>query len=329
MGPLQNMSKRDVTAAIRAEALRLGFDLVGVTRAVESPDFEHFRHWLSLGFGGNLRFMMDRVGAYRHPGGVLDGVQSVVMLGVNYRTVEPAPATIGWGKVAASAWGADYHAIIRHRLRRLCSFHKQLLPAARTRGVVDTAPLFERQFGRLAGLGWVGKNTCLINPVFGSWFFLAALLTTEALEYDTPWIEDRCGSCRACLDACPTGARRCPPTRCSEVSELLTIESRDPMPPSLKRACGDRVFGCDTCQAVCPWNRDTPAATESAFARRAGDESVRSFRRDRAGRRRLSRPLPPHGPLASKTRGNLSNAAVAIENADLLLPPAAKGQQTG
>ena len=267
MGPLQNMSKRDITAAIRVEALRLGFDLVGVTPAVESPDFEHFRHWLALGFGGNMRFLMDRVGAYRHPGGVLDGVQSVVMLGDNYRTVEPAPAPIGWGKVAHSAWGGDYHAIIRHRLRRLCSFHKQLLPAARTRGVVDTAPLFERQLGRLAGLGWVGKNTCLINPVCGSWFFLAALLTTEALEYDAPWTEDRCGSCRACLDACPTGAlvaaRQLDARKCLS---YLTIESPDPMPPSLKRTCGDRVFGCDTCQTVCPWNRDTPAATESAFA---------------------------------------------------------------
>jgi epoxyqueuosine reductase len=174
---------------------------------------------------------------------------------------------MGQARVSRYAWGDDYHTIIRHRLRRLCDFHDKLLPAAQARGVVDTAPLLERQFGRLAGLGSIGKNTSLINPLFGSWFHLAALLTTEELEYDPPCTVDRCGSCRACLDACPTGAlieaRRIDARKCLS---YLTIESRDPMPASLRRACGNRIFGCDACQEVCPWNHRTPATSESAFS---------------------------------------------------------------
>jgi epoxyqueuosine reductase len=309
------MSKLGITAALREEALRLGFDLVGVAQAQRSPDFDFFRRWLGAGFAAGMRFLADRADAYRHPSGVLDGVRSVMMLGVNYRTVEPAPVGAGQARIARFAWGEDYHTLIGHRLGRLCAFHHKLLPAARSRGVVDTAPLLERQFGRLAGLGWIGKNSSLIHPVFGSWFYLAALLTTEPLEYDAPFAADRCGSCRACLDACPTGAlfdaRHLDARKCLS---YLTIESRDPLPAALRSACGDRLFGCDACQEVCPWNRDTPANGETAFAPGPGmnpvDLSELLALDDATFRNRFR-----HTSLwRAKRAGILRNAAVVLEN---------------
>lgn len=254
----KTMTATVLTAALKEELLRLGFDLAGATPAVASPDFESFRQWLAEGNAGQMHYLVDRLDAYRHPAQLLDGTKSILMLGMNYRTVEPAEAGSGQAKVSRYAWGGDYHDLIRRRLHKLADFHRRLAPEARVRGVVDTAPLFERRFGQLAGLGWIGKNTTLINPRFGSWFFLAALLTTEELEYDEPMADDPCGSCRACLDACPTGAlvepHRLDARKCVS---YLTIERHT--------ACGNRLFGCDACQETCPWNRHTPATMEPSF----------------------------------------------------------------
>ncbi len=158
--------------------------------------------------------------------------------------------------------------MIRKRLAELADFVHQLLPGCRTRGIVDTAPLLERDFARLAGLGWFGKNTMLLNRKHGSWFFLAALLIDHTLEPDTPQQTDHCGTCTACLDACPTqafpepyvlDARRC--------ISYLTIELRnETIPTELRSGIGDWVFGCDICQEVCPWNRDAKPTTETSFA---------------------------------------------------------------
>ena len=140
-----------------------------------------------------MRYFARRLDAYRHPSGVLEGVKSIVVLGTNYRSVEPADAGPGQARISRHAWGDDYHEVLRERLRKLGQFHRRLVPTARVRGVVDTAPLFERRFGQLAGLGWIGQNTLLINQRLGSWFFLAALLTTEELAYDEPYAADHCG----------------------------------------------------------------------------------------------------------------------------------------
>jgi epoxyqueuosine reductase len=269
------MNPLALTAALKEESSRLGFDLAGATPAVQPPDLDRLCNWLADGCAGQMHYMADRLDAYRHPARVLDGVKSILMLGTNYRTVEPAEAGPGQALVSRYAWGVDYHELIRVRLHKLADFHRRLTPAAQVRGVVDTAPLLERQFGQLAGLGWIGKNTTLINRRLGSWFFLAALLSTEELAYDEPTGTARCGTCRACLDACPTGALvepyRLDARKCIS---YLTVELRGPIPPEFRAACGNRLFGCDACQAACPWNRRTPTTIEPAFQPGSGMNPV-------------------------------------------------------
>jgi len=309
------MTPRDLTAALKEESLRLGFDLVGATAAVTPPDIDRFEQWLADGFAGQMHYLADRAEAYRHPRHVLDAVRSVLMLAVNYRTAEPVQPAAGQASISRYAWGSDYHHLIRGRLDRLADFHRRLVPEAGVRGIVDTAPLFERRFAQLAGLGWIGKNTLLLNRRFGSWLFLAALLTTEELQYNEPFDSDHCGSCRACLDACPTGALlepyRLDARKCIS---YLTIELRDSIPLELREALGDRLFGCDACQEVCPWNRRTPGSTEESFQPEQGMNPVEAAELlllDEAGFRQRFR----HTSLwRYKRRGVLCNAAIALGN---------------
>jgi epoxyqueuosine reductase len=310
------MNASELTAELKREARRLGFDLVGAAPAVVPADWDRFRQWLDDGFAGDMAYLAARRDAYRHPNRLLDGAKSLVMLGVNYRTVEPVAPGPGQGRVSRYAWGNDYHDLIRPRLHRLADFHRQLVPGAGVRGVVDTAPLLERFFGQLAGLGWIGKNTLLVNERFGSWFFLAALVTTEELAFDEQRRESRCSSCRACLDACPTGALVSPyRLDARKCISYLTIEHRGETPGGLRAACGDRLFGCDACQEACPWNRRTPINDEPAFQPGPGmnpaaiDALIALD--DEAFRRRFR-----HTPLWRARRdGLLRNCAIVAENA--------------
>src|SRR5437763_12343312 len=225
------MTIADTTRVLKDEAHRLGFDLAGACPAVTPRGLSRFHEWLSAGYTGEMHYLTNRREAYAHPRHVLAGARSLLVLAMNYRTAPPLPAGPGQRRVSRYAWGLDYHDLIHDRLRRLCDFLRRHVPSASVRGVVDTAPLLEREVAQLAGLGWIGKNTLLLNRRLGSWFFLAALLTDAELEYDEPHATDHCGTCRACLDACPTGAfvepyvldaRRC--------ISYLTIELRGPVP---------------------------------------------------------------------------------------------------
>jgi epoxyqueuosine reductase len=309
------MTPSELTAALKQEAGRLGFALAGVCPAVAPPGIERFRRWLADGFAGEMHYLADRAAAYEHPRHVLGGVQSILMLGTTYRTVEPAEPNPGQGRVSRYAWGTDYHDLIHERLKRLAEFHRRLAPGAAVRGVVDTAPLLEREFAQLAGLGWMGKNTLLLNRRHGSWLFLAALLTSEPLVPDAPSERGYCGECRRCLDACPTGALvepyRLDARRCIS---YLTIELRNHVPEEFRPAIGDRLFGCDACQEVCPFNGRAPCAVEPALRPGEGMNPIDLpplFELDDETFRRRFR----HTPLwRAKRRGILRNAAIVLGN---------------
>lgn len=263
------MLPSDLSSQLKTEARALGFTLAGACPAVTPTGASRLKEWLERGYAGQMDYIAARRDAYEHPRHVLDGVRSVLMLGLPYRTSEPLSIEPGQGRISRYAWGeGDYHDVIHDRLKRLVGWLTERLPEAQSRGVVDTAPLLEREFAQLSGLGWIGKHTLLINKPAGSYFFLAALLTDQELAYDEPFTADHCGTCRACLDACPTQAFPQPyvldATRCVS---YLTIELRDSILEELRPKIGDWLFGCDVCQEVCPWNQsaerraDTPQST--------------------------------------------------------------------
>jgi len=265
------MNPSRLTEAVKAQAQELGFSLVGVCPAQRPPHWEAFQRWLQAGYAGQMEYFHRRAQAYEHPRFVLDGVRSLVMLGMNYRTDTPIDPAPGQARIARYAWGLDYHELIRRRLRQLGRWLVQQVPGTRVRGVVDTAPLLERCFAQQAGLGWIGKNTLLIHPRLGSYLFLAALLTDLELAYDEPFPGQHCGRCSACLDACPTGALVAPyvldARRCIS---YLTIELRQMPPKELRPKMGTWVFGCDLCQEVCPWNRRGAVSQEPGFRPASG-----------------------------------------------------------
>jgi epoxyqueuosine reductase len=316
--PQQNlfMNPAELTQSLKSEAHRLGFQLVGACPAVSPVGFERFVDWLDHGYAGEMHYLEDRKSAYQHPDSVLPGVTSVLMLGLNYRTQTPASSQPGNGRIARYAWGpADYHDVVHDRLKQLKRFVHSLDETISVRGVVDTAPLLEREFAVLAGIGWKAKNTLLINQQAGSWFFLAALLLDAPLVYDSPVQTDHCGTCTACLDACPTDAFVGPnlldATKCIS---YLTIEHRTAIPIELRPLMDDWILGCDVCQEVCPWNRKSPLSNEVGFdpldahnpldLRSLFELSDEDFR-SRFRKTPLWRP---------KRRGILRNAAIALGN---------------
>jgi epoxyqueuosine reductase len=271
-------------ARIKEQAHALGFEMVGIAPATQADGFDRLAGWLQQGFAGEMSYMHRHAEARRHPSSILAEVRSVIMVGMSYapertdgstsaaaedRSLQPR------GRVARYARGADYHDILRERLRQLLYALQEMVPECRGRAVVDTAPLLERDFARRAGLGWFGKNTMLLNKRFGSYTLLGALLVDMALEPDEAHAASHCGSCTACLDACPTEAFVAPgrldSRRCIA---YLTIELRGQVPAEFRPQVGDWIFGCDVCQEVCPWNRKPPAGREPALVPAAGADSL-------------------------------------------------------
>jgi epoxyqueuosine reductase len=302
-----------LTVALKTEASRLGFALAGACPAVSPPRINRFFEWLAAGYAGQMSYLADRKEAYCDPRHVMEGVRSILMLGLAYRTESPRPPGPEEGRISRYAWGSDYHEVSRRRLRALADFHRQLTPDAQVRGVVDTAPLLEREFAQLAGIGWVGKNTLVLNRRYGSWFFLSALLTGEVLAYDRPAVEDYCGTCRACLDACPTGALVAPyQLDARKCISYLTIELREQVPAELRTALGEWIFGCDACQEVCPWNRHSDEQGDAAFSPDPGNNPValaELFALDDAAFRERFRAT---ALWRAKRRGLLRNAALVL-----------------
>jgi epoxyqueuosine reductase len=258
---------------IRALARECGFQLAGVAAALPAADRERYHQWVAGGRAGEMRYLTDRRAEVRDdPRNLLPSARSIICVGKLYQTPWPHTTQFteddrGW--ISRYAWGDDYHDVMRRDLERLAARLQETHRALEWRACVDTAPLLERSYARLAGLGWIGKNTCLINQQQGSWFFLGELLVSLEIAPDSP-PPDRCGTCTRCIDACPTAA--IPPgggldaTRCIS---YFTIELRGAIPEDYREAIGAHLFGCDICQDVCPWNRRAPeVAPESPFAAR-------------------------------------------------------------
>jgi epoxyqueuosine reductase len=306
---------RSLETRIKAQAFGLGFDLAGIASLGPADTANAFDEWLAEGYAGTMEYLprgRDKRQDSRLP---VPGSTSAVVVAMNYGGREPD------GPVARYARGDDYHDVMLGRLRAL---HHWLNEEARRpvlgKAYVDTGPLLERDLARRAGLGWFGKNTNLINPSSGSFFFLGALLVDLELVADTPFAADRCGSCRRCLDACPTSAFVAPrvldATRCIS---YLTIELRDSIPAELREDIGDRLYGCDICQTCCPWNisfaRDL---TEAAFAPReaVAGRDARTLAHEllAMSREEFSRAFKGSPMKRAKLRGLQRNAAVVLGN---------------
>jgi epoxyqueuosine reductase len=253
-----------VEARLKAQAQELGFELVGIAPATPADGFDQLREWLDHGYAGEMAYMHKHGDARRHPESILPEVRSVVMVGMCYA---PAVAfSSGAAHVARYAVGADYHDVLRHKLNDLLAWVRTEIGNCRGRSVVDTAPLLERDFARRAGLGWFGKNTMLLNKRLGSYFLLGALLLDLDLQPDPIHETQHCGTCTACVEACPTAAFVAPhQLDARKCISYLTIELRGAIATELCAPMGDWLFGCDICQEVCPWNRKAPATNEPAF----------------------------------------------------------------
>jgi len=314
-------------ARIKHRAMELGFELAGIAAAGPADGFDRLRAWLDRGFAGDMSYMHKHAEARRHPSSILPDVRSVVMLGMNYNPAVASPEKPLSGKIARYARGEDYHNVLRRRLNQLLAWVQSEVPDCRGRGVVDTAPLLERDFARRAGLGWFGKNTMLLNKQLGSYFFLGALLLDLDLEPDLGQETDHCGTCTACLDACPTqafvepglmDARRC--------ISYLTIELKGSIPVELREPMGAWAFGCDVCQEVCPWNHKAPPGKEPALAGRPDLESVDLIELLGLGPEEFRQRFRGTALTRTKRRGLLRNAAIVLGNqGDVEALPALRG----
>jgi epoxyqueuosine reductase len=272
-------------AFIQTLARQCGFELAGVAPALPLEEAGYYRRWVAAGYAGEMAYLTDhRADARSDPRHLLPSAKSVICVGKLYNGPEPYSTRLDHNDLAwisRYAWGQDYHDVLRRGLERLTEKLRQHTGSFESKICVDTAPLLERGYARRAGLGWIGKNTCLINQEMGSWFFLGELLISLEIPPAAP-PPDRCGTCTRCIDACPTAAivptgRAEGPERASEWTPewaidsrlciaYFTIELRGAIPEQSRAQMGNHVFGCDICQDVCPWNQHAPLTSEPAFA---------------------------------------------------------------
>lgn len=321
---------RELAEALKARALAEGFALAGVTTPADSEHIDFYRGWVGEGRHGGMAYLA-RPDAVRRRGslaGTMPEVRSCLVVAHEYGTGVPSVGVDDPARavIARYARGEDYHDVVLAKLRRVQEWlDERVEGGVRGQPYVDTGPILERELGRRAGLGWFGRNTMLIHPERGSYFFLGVLLLDVDLSANAPFEEDRCGTCRACLDACPTGAllgrdaMGAPVIDARLCISYLTIELRGPIPPELRPAIGNRVFGCDICQEVCPWNERFGSPTEErAYAARDGlaglslvELATRLLDLDEAGFRAHFRGSPL---LRAKRDGLLRNVCVALGN---------------
>ncbi len=272
----------DLKAVVKRAAEDAGFDVAGIAPASDARELEYFPQWIAAGYAGEMKYLeaRDDQGELKRASlaRVAPWARSVVVCAINYNTDQPYSTQVhdparGW--ISRYAWSQeDYHHAVLRRLKQVeaalrSAVSDDLQPSLTTRSYVDTGPIVERVYAKYAGVGWLGKNTCIINQRKGSWLFLGVILTSLELAPDLP-APDRCGSCTRCLDACPTdafvGPYKLDSTKCIS---YLTIEKRGSIPEDLRTGMGQHIFGCDICQDVCPWNRKAPITSAPEFEPRA------------------------------------------------------------
>lgn len=317
----------DVKEIVKRAAEHAGFDLVGIAPAADAADLKHFPDWIAAGHAGEMKYMeaRDDQGDLKRASltRIAPWARSVIVCAINYNTDHPYSTQVhdpdrGW--ISRYAWSReDYHDAVLSRVKQVEAAIRQAAPVESepvliTRSYVDTGPIVERVFAKYAGVGWIGKNTCLINQKKGSWLFLGVILTSLDLAPDLP-APDRCGTCTRCIDACPTDALIAPyQLDSNKCISYLTIEKRGSIPEDLRAGMGHHIFGCDICQDVCPWNRKAPTSTASEFEARPGlvnpalgwlaEMSVEEFHETFRG-----------SPLRRTKRSGLRrNAAIAMGN---------------
>ena len=268
-----------IAGQIKARAAELGFSLCGVAPADAFPELEILPHWLARGYAGEMEYLHKSADTRADIRRFLPSAQSVIVTATLYHVDEPPPGPVAADAVTVARYarGEDYHQVLAARLESLVSWMREVHPGDLDAAIfVDKHHVQERAFAARAGLGWIGKNACLINPAIGSWLLLAGVATSLRLAPDPP-VLDHCGACTLCLDACPTGAlvepRVLDATRCIA---YLTIEAAGPLPAQQRAAIGGHVFGCDICQDVCPWNLAAPVTRDAAWQPQGGRATARA-----------------------------------------------------
>lgn len=304
---------RELTLRLKSEGHRLGFDQVGVAPAVSPPHYSDFLGWIEAGHAAGMDYLARNASLREHPSGLLAGARSVIVASLVYGRPDTSPTGPTQGKVARYARGADYHELFWRRLDTLLDWLQEQRPGTVGRSVADSAPLLERDFARLAGLGWVGKNTMVIDKRLGSFSLFGAIITDADLEPDPPHVHSHCGTCRRCLDACPTGAfsaayvldaRKC--------ISYWTIEHRGPIDDGFADRLEGWVFGCDICQDVCPWNRKAPGGRTpelDALPGLANPDLIGWLERDPS---EFTKSLKGTALTRAKRSGLLRNAALIL-----------------
>jgi epoxyqueuosine reductase len=303
---------------IKARAKELGFDLTGIAPVTPVPELSFYTSWIEAGFAGKMDYLKRNIDKRQNITRIVPEAKSIIVSAMIYNTGQPLSihsGDAGKGWISRYSWGDDYHDIIKAKLFELSDYIAANCGTEYVnRLYVDTGPVVDRVHAKYAGIGWFGKNTCIINQKAGSWFFLGEIITNLDLKPDTP-VPDRCGSCQRCIDDCPTEAilepyvldsRRC--------ISYLTIELKEKIPVALRENIGNHIFGCDICQDVCPWNRKAPVTDKSAFEPRPGLmnpslETLADLNDD--GFREKFRQSPVK---RTKLRGILRNLAVVMGN---------------
>jgi epoxyqueuosine reductase len=307
------------SADIKTRARELGFDLCGIAPAADHPELAFYRTWIDRGYAGEMAYLhrtADRRADVRR---VVPSAQTVIMTATVYNTDRPYSTECtdpDRAHIARYAWGDDYHDVIGARLDALVVWMRERSPEPfDARAYVDTGPVQERVYAQHAGLGWIGKNTCVINPELGSWIFLGAIICSLPLAVDAPAL-DQCGSCTLCIEACPTHAIVAPgvldSTRCIS---YLTIELKGPIPDAHRAEIGAHVYGCDICQEVCPWNAAAPRSDDAAWQPRAAWDRVDLLTLAERSDEELADALRGSPMQRTKAQGVRRNVAAALENA--------------